>query len=187
MFSRSSNDAQPSGPAWLIVGRVAKPHGVHGDILVDIVTDFPQRLIDGIDFGVGDGDAPSEFHRAHRVRTHGGRWLISVGGIRARGDVEEWRGRWLFLPEQPLEELPEGYYYEHQLLDLRCRSVGGDDLGQVVGVDPGSHQGRLVIRKDRRDYLVPYVPAIVLEVDLNAGIVILDPPAGLFDDDFAVA
>lgn len=156
---------------------------MHGDILVDVVTDFPQRLTDGVEFGVGDADEPTEFHTAHKVRLHRGRWLISVRGIRGREDVEDWRGRCLFLLEQPPDELPEGYYYEHHLLGLRCRSVDGEDLGEVVGVDPGSQQARLVVRRERRDYLVPYVPAIVQRVDLDAGVVTLDPPAGLLDED----
>jgi 16S rRNA processing protein RimM len=161
---------------------VAKPHGVHGDVLVQIITDFPERLDDGVRFGLGDADAPAEFLEVHRVRVHKGRWLMSVTGIRDRGTVEQWRGRYLFLPEQSLEELPEGYYYEHHLVGLQCRAVGGDPLGEVVGVDPGVGQTRLVVRRDRREFLVPYVPEIVIEVDLDARVVILDPPQGLLDD-----
>ena len=64
--------------SWLIVGRAAKPHGVHGDVLVEIITDFPERLTDGVRFGLGGGDEPTEFFEVHRVRFHQGRWLLSV-------------------------------------------------------------------------------------------------------------
>ena len=124
--------------AWLIVGRAGKPHGVHGDILVDIITDFPERLTDGLRFGVGGEDGPTEFHEAFRVRYHKGRWLLSVAGLRDRDAIEPLRGRFLFLPALALDELPEGYHYEHQLVGLECVSTGGESLGTVTALDPGA-------------------------------------------------
>jgi 16S rRNA processing protein RimM len=170
--------------AWLIVGRAGKPHGVHGDILVDIITDFPERLGDGVRFGLGDDRAPTEFHHVHRVRYHKGRWLLSVRDIRDRDVIEGWRGRYLFLPEQMLDELPDGYYYEHHLVGLECRSPAGEPLGRVIGLDPGVRQSRLVVRTvGGRERLVPFVPEIVPSVDLEAGVVVIDAPRGLLDDD----
>ncbi len=169
--------------SWLIVGQAGKPHGVHGDVLVDILTDFPERLNDGMRFGVGDDRAPSEYHHVHRVRFHKGKWLLSVKGVRDREIIEGWRGRYLYLPEQALDELPEGYYYEHHLVGLACRSPEGDDLGKVIGLDPGEGQSRLVVRTGDRERLVPYVPEIVTEVNLEGGFVVIDAPRGLLDDD----
>ena len=169
--------------AWLIVGQAGKPHGVHGDVLVDITTDFPERMMDGVRFGVGDDPGPTEFHHVHRVRYHKGKWLLSVKDIRQRETIEGWRGLFLYLPEQALEDLPEGYYYEHHLVDLACRSPEGKDLGTVIGLDPGEGQSRLIIRQGHREHLVPWVPEIVREVDLEGGTIIIDAPRGLFDDD----
>jgi 16S rRNA processing protein RimM len=170
------------GRAWLIVGRAGKPHGVHGDLLVDIITDFPERLTDGVRFGLGDGSEPEHFFETHRVRYHKGRWLLSVRDIRERETVEGWRGRYLYLPEQALEDLPDGYYYEHHLTGLECRTPAGEAIGRVTGLDPGEGQSRLVVRRDDREFLVPYVPEIVREVDLEGGFVIVDAPLGLLDD-----
>ncbi len=175
--------AADENTSWLIVGQAGKPHGVHGDVLVDVLTDFPERLTDGVRFGVGDDRAPSEFHHVHRVRYHKGKWLLSVRGVRERDTIEDWRGRFLYLPEQALEDLPEGYYYEHHLVGLECRSPEGDALGEVIGLDPGEGQSRLVVRSGKRERLVPYVPEIVCEVNLEGGFVIIDAPRGLLDDD----
>ena len=171
------------GRDWLIVGRAGKPHGVHGDLLVEIITDFPERLSDGVRFGVGNDSCPDEFFEVHRARYHKGRWLLSIRGIREREVVEGWRGRFLYLPEQALDDLPEGYYYEHHLAGLECRSPDGEALGRVTGLDPGEGQARLVVRDGEREFLVPYVPEIVKDVDLDGGFVIIDAPAGLLDDD----
>ena len=168
---------------WLIVGRAGKPHGVHGDLLVDIITDFPERLTDGIRFGLGDESQPSEFFETHRVRYHKGRWLLSIREIRERETVAGWRGKFLYLPEQALEDLPEGYYYEHHLAGLECRTPDGEVIGRVTGLDPGEGQSRLIVRREEREFLVPYVQEIVREVDLDGGFVIIDAPPGLLDDD----
>ena len=188
MCSRSSNSEPAADREWLIVGRVGKPHGVHGDVLVDITTDFPERLTDGLRFGLGQADGPTEFHETFRVRYHKGCWLLSVAGLRDRTTVETWRGRFLFLPALALEELPEGYYYEHHLAGLECVSTAGEALGTITAVDPGAGgQTRLVVRRGHRDFLVPYVPEIVREVDLERRRVVLDPPPGLLDDDAVIA
>ena len=170
-----------------MVGFVRKPHGVHGEVLVQILTDFPERMAPGVRFGLGSEGGPEEFHEVHHVRYHKGAWLLGISGLRDRDSVEGWRGRYLFLPEQSLDELPEGYYYEHHLVGLACRSPRGEDLGEVTGLDTEGPQARLVVRRGDREFLVPYVPQIVVEVDLEAGTVTIDAPPGLLDDDFVEA
>jgi len=186
LCSKSSNSPPASDHEWLIVGRVGKPHGVHGDVLVDIETDFPDRLTDDVEFGVGDESGPVEFHRVFRVRYHKRCWLLSVQDIRDRDAVESWRGRFLFLPELRNEDLPEGFVYEHHLVGLNAVSTSGEPYGEVTGVHPEGGQTRLVVRIGGSDYMVPYVPEIVLQVDLEAGTIVLDPPRGLLDDDAVV-
>ena len=168
---------------WLVVGRVIKPHGIHGDLIVEIITDFPERMTDGTTFGLGDETAPESFHEIFRIRYHKGRWLLSVPDFRDRDAADSWRGQYLFLPEQSLDDLPEGFYYEHHIVGLACRSPRGEDLGEVTGIDQGPGQRRLIVRRGRREFLVPYVPEIVAGVDLDAGTVTIDAPPGLLDDD----
>lgn len=180
-------EAKPDQREWLIVGCVRKPHGVHGDLLVEILTDFPERLQEGVRFGLGDETGPDAYHVVHAVRYHRGGWLLSVRDLRDRDVAEGWRGRYLFLPEQRPEELPEGYHYDHQFVGLRCRSPEGEDLGEVVALDGEGLQARLVVRRGGRDFLVPYVPQLVTEVDVEAGTATIDAPPGLLDDDFVEA
>jgi 16S rRNA processing protein RimM len=172
---------------WLVVGVIRKPHGVHGSLLVDIETDFPERLSEGVRFGLGDSGGPTEFHEVHSVRYHGGQWLLSVKALRSRDEVECWRGRCVFLPEQALDDLPEGYYYEHHLVGLECHTAEGEVLGEVVGVESDTPQTRLVVRRGLDEYQVPYVPAIVTSVNVEGGTITLDAPPGLLDDDSVTA
>ncbi len=172
---------------WLIVGCVKKPHGVHGDVLVEIITDFPERLHAGIRFGLGDDTGPAETFVVHHVRYHKGGWLLGVVGLTGREAVEAWRGRYIFLPPQDAAALPEGYHYDHELIGLACRSVTGEPLGEVVAVDREAPQGLLIVRRGLRDFMVPYVPQIVTKIDTDQGVIILDAPHGLLDDGFVEA
>jgi 16S rRNA processing protein RimM len=177
-----------AAPDWLIVGLAVKPHGVHGGLLAEIITDFPERMVAGLEVGFGTAEGGVErMIEVHEVRYHRGRWLLYLKGMRHRDEVDALRGQYLFLPEQALEDLPEGYYYEHHLVGLACRSLDGEPLGTITGLEEGPGQMRVVVRRDRREFLVPWVPQIVREVDLEGGSVTLDPPAGLLDDDFESA
>lgn len=181
------SSADESSADWLIVGVVAKPHGVHGDVLVEISTDFPERMITGTQVGLGPEDGPESFLEVFQVRHHKGRWLLSFKNVRDRTVIEAWRGRFLFLPAQSAADLPDGYFYEHQLRGLECVSPEGASLGVVVGVEGETSQSRLIVKRDRDEFLVPYVPQIVLNVDLESREVVIDAPPGLLDEDWVEA
>jgi 16S rRNA processing protein RimM len=170
------------GADWLAVGRVRRPHGVHGEIAVEPLTDFPERLTAGVEVGLG-GDHPERRVTVHGVRMHKGDFLLAVEGIRTRDEVEGWRGLHLFLPELPRSELPGGYYYEHELVGCRCVREGGGELGEVTGLQDGPAGHLLVVAAPHGEVLVPFISPIVVRVELVARTVVLDPPRGLFDGD----
>ncbi len=168
--------------SWLAVGRVRRPHGVHGEVTVETVTDFPERLVPGVEVGIGQ-ERP-EFHKTVRtVRFHKGAWLLSFAEVGDRNEVEGWRGLWLFLPAQERSTLPANYYYEHELVGCRCVLAGGAFLGEVTALNGGPGGAVLAVATADGEVLVPFVSPIVLRVDLAARTIVLDPPRGLFDDD----
>jgi 16S rRNA processing protein RimM len=174
-------DPRPEA-AWLAVGRVRRPHGVHGEVAVETVTDFPERLVQGTEVGIGK-ESPEFFKVVHRVRFHKGDWLVSFADIRDRNEVESLRGLWFFLPPQERSSLPENYYYEHELVGCRCRLTDGTALGEVSNLQTGPGGALLVVAADRGEVLVPFISPIVVKVDLTTRTVVLDPPRGLFDGD----
>lgn len=167
---------------WLAVGYVRRPHGVQGEVAVAIETDFPERIVPAVMLGVGS-TAPERFLEVHRVRCHKGAWLLSFVGLRSREDVEPLRDSWLFLPAQDRSALPQGYYYEHELAGLSCVRVDGVPLGDVISVEQLGGGSLLLVNADGREVLVPFTSPIVVRVDLDAHLVVLDPPRGLFDGD----
>ena len=150
--------------------------------MVEVLTDFPQRMVSGNEVGLGE-ENPVRWLRVQRVRWHKGCWLLALVGLGSRDAVEELRGQLVFLPEQQRSELPERYYYEHELAGLACCDVAGRPLGRVKTLVTGGAGALLEVETEQGETLVPFSSPIVVKVDLEAGSVVLDPPRGLFDDD----
>jgi 16S rRNA processing protein RimM len=164
------------------VGRVRRPHGVHGEIIADITTDFPDRVQAGMEIGMGTS-APEQWLRIEQVRIHKGCWLLSIAGVSTREEVEPWRRLWLFLPAQERSQLPPRYFYEHELVGMTCALADGTRIGDVVEMTAGAGTALLTVRTGNGDVLVPFVSPIVVRVDLPSRTIVLDPPKGLVDGD----
>ena len=173
-------DAGPAGV--LAVGRVRRPHGVHGEILADVLTDFPERLVAGLEVGLG-ASAPERWLRVQSARSHKGCFLLLLEGAVRREDVEGWRGHWLFLPAQERSSLPPNYYYEHELTGLACVLGNGRELGEVSELSSATGTAILTVRTRSGEVMVPFISPIVVSVDLAGRKVVIDTPEGLFEGD----
>lgn len=170
-----------------MVGRVAKAHGVTGELVVDVRTDDPDaRFVPGavLRGRPPRGGAERSFV-IDSVRAHGGRLLVRLDGVADRDAADGLRGT-LFLVDTatlpPIEDPDE--FYDHQLEGLAVRTVGGGDVGVVAEV-LHTPAGELLSVKTPTgaEVLVPFVAAIVPRVSLADGLVEIDPPEGLLDLD----
>jgi 16S rRNA processing protein RimM len=165
----------------LVVGRISRPHGIRGDLVVEVHTDDP-----GDRFGVGAKLAtdPAEHGplTIEASRWHSGALLLSFTQIDDRTAAENLRGVWLVVDSADLS--PTGdpdEFYDHELIGLAAVTVGGEAVGVVTDV---RHHGQdlLVIESPANpELLVPFVAAIVPEVDVAAGHLVIDPPPGLLE------
>lgn len=164
----------------VVVGRIGKPHGVRGEVTVDVRTDEPEER-----FAAGatlTGRSPGGEERPFTVagtRSHQGVLLVTFEGLVDRNDAEAVRGTVLhaFLDPDAVPADPEEYY-DHQLVGLAAYDESGAALGAVTAVLHGAAQDLLSIRTaDGRDALVPFVAALVPEVDLaGRRVVVADRP-----------
>jgi 16S rRNA processing protein RimM len=166
----------------LAVGRIRRPHGVRGEVLAEITTDFPERLAAGVEVGVG-AQEPERWLAVADVRIHKGCFLLRLNGVGTRDAAEALRGAWLFLPAQARAALPANYYYEHELAGLACVLADGTRVGEVSELGTETGLPMLTVRTQVGEALVPFASPIVVSVDLGAGVVVIDPPAGLLDGD----
>ena len=166
----------------LIVGQIARPHGVRGEVVVEVRTDEPQER-----YAVGSvlQTDPTVAGPLTVVesRPHQGRFLVTFDGIADRDAADGLRGVLLCVDsaDVPPSDDPDEFS-DHELVGLRARTPAGEDLGEVVRIEHAPANDLLVLRRpDGGSALVPFVKAFVPEVDVAGGRVVLTPPDGLFD------
>jgi len=166
----------------LVIGRILRPHGVRGEVVVDVRTDSPDER-----YAVGavletDPAAAGPLTIAE-LRPHQGRLLVFFDGITDRDTADELRGVLLCVDSSTVPDPPDpDEFHDHQLVGLRAESAEGELIGEVLRVDHAPASDLLVVRlTDGRTGLVPFVRAIVPTVDVAGGRVVLTPPDGLFD------
>jgi 16S rRNA processing protein RimM len=203
MLAVESLEDSPASPSTLgrvsedievVVGRIGKPHGIRGEVTLDVRTDEPERR-----FAPGTtlrAEAPAGADRrpssltVARARWHQSTLLVTFEELADRNAAEAARGTVLHATIGP-DETPDDpeEYYDHQLVGLDVVDVDGTPLGTVKALVHGSAQDLLTVRTtDGRDALVPFVTALVPEVDLGAGRVVVADRPGLvspFPDDEA--
>lgn len=166
----------------LVVARAGRPHGLRGEVALEVRTDDPgRRLAVGArlrtDPDVGVLTVASS-------REHQGRPLVAFAEAADRTAAEALRGVLLLVdvdPDDPAE-VEEDAWHRSQLVGLRATTVDGRDVGEVVGLEHLPAQDALVVRQPSgATALVPFVRAIVPEVDVAGGRVVLDPPGGLLE------
>jgi len=173
----------------LVVGRVGRPHGIRGELTVQVHTDDPD-----LRFAAGSVLATEPAARGPLTvsssRWHSGRLLVTFAGYADRSRAEDLRGTLLVMDSAEVAPAADpDEFHDYELIGLDVLTVTGEPVGVVADV---LHQGQdmLVIRPpgrsagagpEREQILVPFVAAIVPEVDVKAGRLVIDPPPGLLD------
>ncbi|MGW4716215.1 ribosome maturation factor RimM [Nocardia sp. NPDC004260] len=170
----------------LVVGRVAKSHGVRGELVVEVRTDEPEaRFAPGVRLrGRLPRAAEVREFTVEAAREHSGRLLVFLSGVTDRTAADALRGM-LFVVDSadlPPSEDPDEYY-DHELEGLEVRLTDGTVVGSVREVLHSAAGELLEVRAadDGREILIPFVTAIVPTVSLAEGVIVIDPPEGLLD------
>lgn len=163
-------------PRYLVVGRVLRPHGVRGELRVEVLTDFPEHLAQHSCLYLGPDAVP---YPLKQVRVHKGAFLLKLEGCDDRDSAEELRGLLVQIPAEEAVELEEGEYYHHQLVGLDVEASNGEWLGTLVEIlDLGVHDV-YVVMGPQGEFLLPAFDDVVLEVDLDGGRMVVEVPRGL--------
>lgn len=163
----------------LQVARIGKPHGIRGEVTVQLFTDAPEER-----FEVG---AVFRVEPAARgpLTVSSARWnkdilVLGFAEVPDRNAAELLRGAKLFIDSEETED-DDDSWYEHELVGLEAR-VGDNVVGRVSALRTMTVQDLLVIKRpDGEEILIPFVEEIVPEIDLEGGFVLLTPPEGLLE------
>jgi len=164
-----------------LVGRVARPHGLKGLVAINPETDFiEERFAEGATMWTRSAAGDEQLTVAS-MRVQNGRPIVGFAGFERIEDVERLAGQELRVPEDTLQPLQPGTYYEHQLVGCAVETTGGDAIGDVAKVEGGAGASRVVINGPRGEILIPLAVDICVDIDVEKKKIRVKAPEGLLE------
>jgi 16S rRNA processing protein RimM len=165
----------------VLVGTIARTHGLRGQVVVNPETDFvEERFRAGAAVWIRMGSDPRPL-AIETMRVQSGRPIVAFEGYETVEASEPLVGRELRIPEQSLQPLGEGAYYHHQLAGCRVVTTAGQPVGLISRVEGGAAGSLLVVDGENGEVLVPLAADICVTIDVQARVVVVDPPEGLLE------
>lgn len=160
--------SHPGEPRFLVIGKLRRPHGLRGELLMEVITDFPERIQPGVIVYAGDAHQPL---RVQKRRLHNDGLLIAFEGVMDSEKIQELRNCLVYVRIDDRPNLPQGDYYHHQILGLNVVDENGAPLGRVVEILETGANDVLVIAQEEKNgnFLLPYIDSVVRSIDLIGG------------------
>jgi 16S rRNA processing protein RimM len=165
----------------VLVGRVARPHGIRGDVVVNPETDFAdERFAVGASLWISVAGVVTEVTVA-RATVGSRRPIVGFEGASDISDAERLAGAELRVPEGALAKLEPGAYYVHQLVGCRVETIAGEPVGEVVRVEGGTGASVLAVAGPSGEVLIPLAVSVCPTIDVERRLVVVDAPEGLLE------
>ena len=176
-----SESGEASWDSMVLVGRVARTHGIRGHVLVNPETDFvAERFHAGAELWTRVNGVEKTLRIAD-ARVEGRRPILSFDGYGSVEAAQGLAGVELRIPESDLQPLPEGSYYHHQLVGCRVETAEGALIGEVARVEGGAGAAVLAVNGTQGEVLVPLAQEICIGIDVAARVIRVRMPEGLLE------
>ena len=165
MPAKKQTPGSPAGePVYLVIGYLRRLHGVSGEIIMDLHTDFPDRIKSGRKVLVGE---KHQLLTLDSVRVHGNGLLVRLNGVETPEDVGKYRNQWVYVKASDVPPLPEGKHYQYEMIELDVVDDNGNPLGKLVEILETGANDVYVVRDDSgKEILLPAIPSVILNVDM---------------------
>lgn len=175
-----SEQSTVSEPSHLVIGRITRPHGVHGEVRATIHTEEPDRFHQLDQVLVGEEKLKPTTVKS--IRFHQKIVILKFEDCTTREQAENLRGEWLLVPIEDAIPLDDGEFFLYQLIGLDVRTIEGRDLGIVKDILQTGANDVFVVQGPDGEFLLPDIADVVLNIDLDSNLVLVQLPAGLYDD-----
>jgi 16S rRNA processing protein RimM len=164
MADTKNAPGSPDGePVYLVVGFLRRAHGLRGEIIMDLHTDFPERLRRGRKLFVGGEHKPMTLSE---VRPHAKGMLVKFKGIETPEAAGLLRNQWVYVRASDVPPLPEGQLYQHELFGFQVVDENENSLGELVEIlETGANDVYVVRDESGKEILLPAIPSVILETD----------------------
>jgi len=166
----------------IVVAHIVKVRGLRGEVVADLLTDFPERF-EKLSTLIGvAADGSRRSLQIEEQWSHGNRIVFRFAGFDQIDEAKELVGYDLAVPAGERMDLPPDSFYEWELNGCRVQTIDGTEIGQVTDVmRTGGVEILKVVDETGRDRLIPMAREIVLEIDKEKKLIRIDPPEGLLD------
>ena len=166
----------------IVVAHIAKARGLRGEIVADLLTDFPDRFEN---LKTLIGISSSGVKRSLQIEEqwfHANRLVLKFAGFDSVDEAKELAGYDLAVPAEERVELPSNSFYEWELIGCRVETSGGKQIGEVTEImRTGGVEILKVVDETGRDRMIPMASDIVTEIDKEKRLIRIDPPEGLLE------
>jgi 16S rRNA processing protein RimM len=171
-------------PRYLVVGRVLRPHGVRGELCVEVITGFPERLGQHADFYLAHPGSPDDVRRypLEEVRLHKGAVLLKLAGCDDRNEADLLRDMLVQIPVEEAAPLEDEEYYHFQVVGVRVETESGEWLGQVTEVLETGANDVYLVRGPQGEVLLPAIKDVVRELDLESQRMVVHLLPGMLEE-----
>jgi 16S rRNA processing protein RimM len=178
--NKGSGSPTKGEPDYLIVGYLRRAHGVRGEMVMEIHTDFPERLKPKTKVFVGEDYQPMTIAAA---RNHGEGLLIKLNGIDTPEDAARYRNQLVYVTAADRPPLPKGQFYVHELIGFDVMDEEENIIGQLTEIlQTGANDVYVVTRPDASEILLPVIPSVVLNIDADRRQIRVRIIPGLLDE-----
>jgi len=159
---RGQSQASPAEPRFLVIGKVLRPHGVRGELLLQVHTDSPTHLAEVETVFVGEMHAP---HRLEKSRLHRNQLLIKIEGYDDRITADALRGQIISVALADATPLKPGEYYHHQIVGLKVVTDEGEELGVVAEILETGANDVYAVSGPNGELLLPAIKSVILKIE----------------------
>lgn len=165
MADEKALDSPNGESVYLAIGFLRRPHGLQGELIMDLHTDFPERIKAERKVYIGDDHEPFTIAAA---RAHGNAMLIKLRGFDSPETAGRFRNQWMRVKSSEVPALPEGRYYKHELIGAIVVTDDGETLGELREIlETGANDVYVVRRDGGKEILLPAIPDVILEINIR--------------------
>ncbi|NOT61840.1 MAG: 16S rRNA processing protein RimM [Acidobacteria bacterium] len=163
------------------IARIARPQGIRGEVVADVLTDYPERFAERRQVWLGKTAAAARLIELEKARIHQHRVILKFKGCDTRNDAELLREQQVMIEREALVELPANEFFHFDLIGCAIVTREGETLGTVSDVQDFGAAPLLVTTINEREVMIPLADSICVEVDTAQKRILVELPEGLLD------
>jgi 16S rRNA processing protein RimM len=164
------------------VARIVRPQGRRGEVIADLLTDFPDRFAGLREIRFRRSSGETSIVKLESYWLHRGRVVLKIAGCDNIDQAEEFRDALVLVSRDQLVELPVDTYYDFDLIDCEVVTAGATRIGRISSVQRYGAAPLLVVEGDeKREHLIPFTLSICVEIDVARKRIVINPPEGLLE------